>query len=70
MKRYCQCGRPIWVVFRRSGQTRLRALYDGGSQTVWMPIAQCPHCGADLDPDTLDDYPLALRESSTSQLTA
>lgn len=70
MKRYCSCGRAIWVVFRHDGKVRIPALYDGGSNTVWMPITRCPGCGAELAPDHLEDYPLALREEPIESISA
>ena len=60
MRRYCGCGRPIWVLTRKVGSEARLIFYDDGEANVWMPISACPHCGVSLDTATLDPYRSAL----------
>ena len=62
MRRYCGCGRPIWIVARPAAVSNRLIFYDDGEANVWMPIAACPRCGASLDAATLRDFsPAPLR---------
>ena len=56
MKRYCHCGRAIWVVFRRGESASATVFYDGGEENVWMPITACPQCRETLSAGALEDY--------------
>ncbi|MEO7002942.1 MAG: hypothetical protein ABI274_14260 [Ktedonobacterales bacterium] len=56
MRRYCGCGRPIWIVERPAAARNRLIFYDDGEANVWMPIAACPCCGASLDAATLHNF--------------
>jgi len=56
MRRYCDCGRPIWVVLRQTRSGDRSIFYDDGEANVWMPITACPRCGATLDAAALEAY--------------
>lgn len=51
-RRYCRCGKSIFVEYRPAGPT-WRAVFFRRGPLFRSRVSRCPHCGAALDIDSL-----------------
>jgi hypothetical protein len=51
-RRYCRCGKAIWVEYRPTGPT-WRALFYNPRRLFRSRLSRCPHCGEALNIDCL-----------------
>lgn len=51
-RRYCRCGKSIWVDYRPAGPS-WRAVFFRPWSLVKTRVARCPNCGEPLDIDRL-----------------